>query len=103
MGENIKVQNLSYFVRSMAFSATIQFVWLTSQQNRVAESINMTLVQRTRSIRLNAGLLNYFFTKSINLANFVNNKLLHAIFEGRVVGKVWIEESSYYFSLIVLD
>jgi len=46
----------------------------TPQQNRVAEHMNQTLLQRARCMRLSAGLSKQFWAKAVNTACYLVNR-----------------------------
>ena len=46
----------------------------TPQQNGVAERMNRTLTERTRCMRLNAGLPKVFWAETVNTASFIINR-----------------------------
>ena len=56
--------------------ATQRTIWYTPQQNRVAEKMNMTLLERVRCMLSNSGFNRSFWTAAINMTCYLVNHLL---------------------------
>ncbi|KAE8691239.1 hypothetical protein F3Y22_tig00110890pilonHSYRG00161 [Hibiscus syriacus] len=61
----------------------------TPQQNGVAERMNMSLNERARCLRLNAGLPKHFWAEAVNMACYLINRSPRASLAGKVVEEVW--------------
>ncbi|KAE8674175.1 hypothetical protein F3Y22_tig00111769pilonHSYRG00531 [Hibiscus syriacus] len=61
----------------------------TPQQNGVAERMNMSLNERARCLRLNAGLPKHFWVEAVNMACYLINRSSRASLAGKVAEEVW--------------
>ncbi|KAE8721509.1 hypothetical protein F3Y22_tig00015910pilonHSYRG00102 [Hibiscus syriacus] len=61
----------------------------TPQQNGVAERMNMSLNERARCLRLNAGLPKHFWAEAVNMACYLINRSPRASLVGKVAEEVW--------------
>ena len=61
----------------------------TPQQNGVAERMNRTLLERARSMRLNAGLSKRFWAEAVNMACFLINRSPSKAIDCKIPEEVW--------------
>ncbi|KAE8683204.1 hypothetical protein F3Y22_tig00111213pilonHSYRG00462 [Hibiscus syriacus] len=61
----------------------------TPQQNGVAERMNMSLNERARCLRLNAGFPKHFWAEAVNMACYLINRSPRASLAGKVAEEVW--------------
>ncbi|KAL0415707.1 UNVERIFIED_CONTAM: Retrovirus-related Pol polyprotein from transposon TNT 1-94 [Sesamum latifolium] len=61
----------------------------TPQQNGVAERMNMSLTERARCLRLNAGLPKSFWAEAVSMACYLINRSPRASLGGKVAEEVW--------------
>ncbi|KAE8708925.1 Serine/threonine-protein kinase HT1 [Hibiscus syriacus] len=61
----------------------------TPQQNGVDERMNMSLNERARCLRLNAGLPKHFWAEAVNMACYLINRSPRASLAGKVAEEVW--------------
>ena len=67
----------------------------TPQQNRVAERMNITLLERTRAMLKVAGLGKSFWAEAINTACYVINQSPSTAIELKTPMKMWIGKPDY--------
>ena len=60
----------------------------TPQQNRVAERMNQTFMEKARCMRLQVGLPKIFWVDIVGTATYLVNRSPHAKLDGRVPEKV---------------
>jgi len=71
----------------------------TPQQNRVAERMNITLLERTRAMLKAAGLGKSFWAEAVNTACYVINRSPSTAIELKTPMEIWIEKPVDYSRL----
>ena len=74
----------------------------TPQQNRVAERLNRTLLEKARCMRSNSGLGKEWWAESDATACYIVNRSPHSYLDGVTPYKVWSGEHADYERLRVL-
>jgi len=74
---------------------------MTPQQNSVAERMNISIVERARCLRLNAGLAKTFWVDAVSMACYLINKSPRASLGGKLAEEAWTGIEVDYFGLRV--
>ena len=73
----------------------------TPQQNGVTEKMNITLLEKARCMRLQAGLPKAFWVDIVDVAGYLVNRSPHIRLDGRFSEEVWSGKSPSYKHLRV--
>ena len=79
----------------------IKTVPRTPQQNRVAERMNRTILERARSMRVHAGLPLHLWGATVDTAVYLINRSPSSSIEGKIPEEVWSGNSINYSFLRV--
>jgi hypothetical protein len=74
---------------------------MTPQQNSVAERMNISIVERARCLRLNAGLAKIFWADVVSMACYLINRSPRVTLRGKVAEEVWTGNEVDYSGLRV--